>query len=373
MAHFKGRAEATMAVPVTAIWREAVELEWLSAWDDVRLQGSPRPQGRFTVTDELRSFSGRFTTFEPPADPGSRGRLGWTVDDGSSGTLALTPTATGTHATLTDVSVPHGLDRVLTLAVSVVPGKARRLSDEGCAMDLRALKTKAASRARGRLYLGREMGMVRQMAAQCPYGWDSADPDSLPEFDESGQLKLEPGEAVLTTTVATVLSTAAKGAHGREQFKTLWRSDDAAVTLTDRRLTYQVRGPVEAGDVLAGHIRHAHVANLILGDGDAYGLPDLGRVTATLLEPPEVGIRVHLLTNDAPDLARQWVRVIATWRLARYPDHADPAHQDGQTLRAQVDAPDFADGFWGPLARLPLHCPLGSTDPFVRPQKNPHQ
>ena len=366
MARFKGRAEMTMAVPVTAIWREAVKLEWLNGLDEVRLQGPPGPQGTFTITDEQRGFTGRFTMFEPPADAGSRGRVAWTIDDGSSGTLSLAPTATGTHATWNEVSVPHGLDQIFALAISLVPGKARRLAEEDCVKQLRSLQMRAARCARGQLYLGREMGTVRQMAAHCPSGWGSADPDSLPEFDESGELKLEPDEAVVTRTAATVVSSAAKGANGRELFKTLWRSDETIVVLTDRRLIYQVRDPAGAGDVFAGHIRHTHVANLILGSGDTYGLPDLSKVTATVLEPPEVAIRVHLLNGDATDLAQQWIRTIAIWRLAHHSDIEDLTREDEQTLRAQADTPEFTDGYWGPLARLPLSCPLGSAKPSGR-------
>jgi hypothetical protein len=213
--------------------------------------------------------------------------------------------------------------------------------------------------------------MARQMAALCQFGWASADPDSLPEFDDAGDLRLDTGETVLTITTAVVGSTVAKGASGREQFETLWRSADsgADVVLTDRRLVYRERDPaersaaVERTEVFAGHIRHAHIANLFLGDGSSYGLPTLPRVTATVLEPPDVGVRVHLLLDGAQDFARAWVRAVAGWRVAQYPDLARPDEEHGGRLRAQLDAPQFVDGYWGPMAVLPLYCPLGSAIP----------
>jgi hypothetical protein len=213
--------------------------------------------------------------------------------------------------------------------------------------------------------------MARQMAAVCQFGWASADPDSLPEFDTAGEFRLDTGEMVLATTTAVVVSTAAKGASGREQFETLWRSDDTGVdvVLTDRRLVYRERDAVErpaAGgraEAYAGQIRHEHVANLFLGDGSSCGLPTLPRVTATILEPPNIGIRVHLLLDGAQDFARTWVRAVAEWRVARYPDLAHPDREHGGRLRAQLEDPQFVDGYWGPMAVLPLYCPLGSPTP----------
>jgi hypothetical protein len=352
------------------VWQEAVLLNWVRDWDEVLLQGPPGPRSTFTVTDELRSFNGRFTTFDPPAGTGSPASLAWSVDDGSSGTLFLVPTGTQTRATFTGVSVPHGLDQIFSLIFTLVPGRAKRMSDEESAKDLRVLELAAARRARGRRIFGHLL-MARQMAALCQFGWTSADPDSLPEFNDAGELRLDPGETVLATTAAVVVSTAAKGASGREQFETLWRSDDnkADVALTDRRLVYRERGAPERSaavgrtEVSAGHIRHAHVANLFLGDGSNYGLPNLPRVTATVFEPPDVGIRVHLLLDGAQDLARTWVRAIAGWRVAQYPDLARPDQEHGRKLRAQLEAPQFIDGYWGPMAVLPLYCPLGSATP----------
>jgi hypothetical protein len=151
---FKGRAESTIAAAVTVVWQEAISLEWLRDWDDVRHQGPPQPRGAFTVTDMLRTFTGRFTTFEPPLGPGSSASLAWSVNDGSSGSLFLMPTGTQTRATWTSVSVPHGLDQVFSLAFTLVPGRAKKMSDEECARDLRTLEVGAVRRARGRRISG---------------------------------------------------------------------------------------------------------------------------------------------------------------------------------------------------------------------------
>ena len=367
---FKGQAELTIAAAVTVVWQEAVLLGWVRAWDEVLLQGPPGLRSTFTVTDELRSFNGRFTTFDPPDGTGSPASLAWSVDDGSSGNLFLMPSGTQSRATWTGVFVPHGLDQIFSLVFTLVPGRAKRMSDEDCAKDLRVLERATARRAEGRRIFGHLL-MARQMAALCQFGWASADPDSLPEFDDAGELRLDPDETVLSTTTAVVVSTAAKLASGREQFETLWRSDDnrADVVLTDRRLVYRERGTGERSaavgsvEVVAGHIRHAHVTNLILGDGSSYDMPTLPRVTATVFEPPNIAVRVHLLLDGAQDLARTWASAVAGWRVAHYSELARPDQEDGRKLRAQLDEPQFVDGYWGPIAVLPLYCPLGSTTP----------
>jgi hypothetical protein len=271
---------------------------------------------------------------------------------------------------LAGVYVTQGQDQVFSLVFTLVPGRAKRLSDEECARDLRVLEVVSTRRAKGLRIFG-HLQIARQMAALCQLGWASADPDSLPEFDNAGKLKLDPGETVLATTTAVVVSTAAKGASGREQFETLWRSDDngADVVLTDRRLVYREQDTAERSgraahtEVFAGQIRHAHVANLLLGDGSSYGMPTRARVTATVIEPPEIGVRVHLLLDGAQDLAQTWVRAVAGWRVAQFPDLARPDLEHGRTLRTQIEAPQFADGYWGPMAVLPLYCPLGSATP----------
>jgi hypothetical protein len=107
-------------------------------------------------------------------------------------------------------------------------------------------------------------------------------------------------------------------------------------------------GHAGIGEVFAGHLRHAHVANLILGDGSIYGLPDELRVTATVIEPPSIGIRVYLLCADADALAPTWVKAVTARRLARYPDQA-----------GRLAVPDFVDGFWEPAGQAPAVLPAG--------------
>lgn len=368
---FTGQAQLTIDAPINAVWQEAVGLEWLRDWDGVEFAGPPGLHSTFTLHDELRTFPGRFTTFEAPMGGGSTASLAWQVDDGGAGVLRLRSAGAQTRATWAGTSVPHGLDQLFSLTISLIPGRAKRLSDEECAKDLRVLARLAGLRATGRRIVERGI-MARQMAAECQFGGPSADPDSLPELDGAGDVRFEPEERVLATSSAIVVTTAAKAASGREKFQVLWRSHDAGadVVLTDRRLIYRNRGAappagaVERTEAIAGHLRHGNVANVILGDGSDYGLARLRRITATLFEPPQTGIRVHLLLDNPDDLAAAWARAVASWRMAAYPDLEQSSAERWETLRSQAEAPRFDDGFWGPMAKLPLFCALGSKTPM---------
>jgi hypothetical protein len=129
---------------------------------------------------------------------------------------------------------------------------------------------------------------------------------------------------VLWTGTATLAAESAPAAAGREQFKTMWNSDEkAAVSLTGQRLVYDIRKftrarALRSGRTMAGHIRHENLANLITGENARTTFAEPETVTATLIEPPKRIIRLHL-TVDSPaeELARRWIQAAATSRLER--------------------------------------------------------
>jgi hypothetical protein len=237
----------------------------------------------------------------------------------------------------------------------------------------------------------------RFMLGLCEFGAGTSDPDTVPAFNAEGQLVMAAGEAVLWTGTATPAAEAAQAAGGREQFTTLWKSSEkAAVTLTTQRLVYDIRdftagdmswltigeatGPSStalsaararsdcSGQTAAGQIRHANLANLITGANARTTFAGPATVTATVLEPPKWGIRLHLIV-DSPveDLAQRWVRAAATERLHRLASQLAEQPDKRDQLHAQQNDPKPHDGYWGPFWGLPLARPLGQGRPRVGP------
>jgi hypothetical protein len=237
----------------------------------------------------------------------------------------------------------------------------------------------------------------RFMLGLCEFGAGTSDPDTVPAFDAEGQLVMAAGEAVLWTGSATPAAEAAQAAGGREQFTTLWKSSaKAAVTLTTQRLVYDIRdftagdmswltigaaaGPASAalsavragshhsGQTAAGQIRHENLANLITGANARTTFAGPATVTATVLEPPKWGIRLHLIADDqVEDLAQRWVRAAATERLHRLASQLAEQPDKRDQLLAQQNDPKPHDGYWGPFWGLPLARPLGQGRPRVGP------
>lgn len=223
----------------------------------------------------------------------------------------------------------------------------------------------------------------RPMVALCPFGAPSADPDSLPAYDSAGALVVEPAEQVLWQgPAAAVVTAAAKAASGREVFQTMWTSAGAGVelTLTDRRLVYRLvphatGAPVAPGPVVlvppdpatgtvAGQVRHRNVPNLLALDGAEYAVPGLFRSVASVIDPPNTVIRVHVLFADRESACdRAWIRAVAAERMAALPEYADSQPPKWAALVQQANEPSYADGHYGPAAQLPLACMLGATKP----------
>jgi hypothetical protein len=228
----------------------------------------------------------------------------------------------------------------------------------------------------------------------CDFGTGSPDPGTIPVFDAQGQLSLAAGETVLWAGAATPAAEAATLAGGREQFSTLWRSPKkAAVILTTQRLVYDIRTFTEgdmswilvggatgvaltalsaaraaarrSGRTAAGQIRHENLSNLITGANARTTFAGPATVTATVIEPPKRGIRVHLLTEIPPeDLARRWVQAAATERLQRLAGRLAEQPDKRDQLLAQQRDPKPHDGYWGPFWGLPLAFPLGRDQPM---------
>lgn len=207
----------------------------------------------------------------------------------------------------------------------------------------------------------------RPMIGMCTHGHPSADPDTLPAFDGHGALVPEAGEVVQRTGTARCVTTSAKAARGREQFQTMWNSGEQEVelVLTDRRLVYRApNADPNTGRSLAGQIRQASVVNLIAGDGSDFGAAHLHRTTVTVIDPPVTAIRVHFLFA-AGDRSFEdgLIRSAAAWRERAFPECEYSAPDKWRKLLAQKESPTFADGYWGPLAELPLACSLGEELP----------
>lgn len=223
----------------------------------------------------------------------------------------------------------------------------------------------------------------RPMVAVCPFGAPSPDCETLPAYDQTGALVIEPSERVLWRgSAAAVITTAAKAARGRELFLTMWTTAGATaeLTLTDRRLVYTlVPGgtgtPVAAGSlmlspanpaeaVVAGQVRHRHVPNILALDGAEYNAPGLHRSVASLVDPPDTVIRVHLLFPDRQSACDDaWIRAIAAERITELSEYAATAPEKWAALARQASEPSYADGHYGPAAQLPLVRVLGSDRP----------
>ena len=161
-----------------------------------------------------------------------------------------------------------------------------------------------------------------------------------PDVRRTRPTALEPGETALWTGTATLAAETAQAAGGREQFKTLWKSDEkAAVTLTNQRLVYDIRKFTGArarrsGRTAAGQIRHENLANLITGENARTTFAGPATVTATLIEPPKRMIRIHLIVDStAEEIARRWIQAAATERLQRLTGSLNDL-RSGQTRRA---------------------------------------
>jgi hypothetical protein len=225
----------------------------------------------------------------------------------------------------------------------------------------------------------------RPMVALCAHGTPSTDGDSVPALDATGGLVLESGEDVLWTGTASVVTTSATAAYGKEVFGTMWSSADRAahIVLTSQRLVYLVGAdapqvapiasapdnaipalPPPAGATVAGHVRHANVCNIITGDGGDYGAAGNARITATLLDPLTTGIQVHLLVEQSDrGLADAWVQAAAGTRLASFPELELQATEKWEQVAAQASAPTYKDGHIGTAAVIPLYCRIGEDLP----------
>jgi hypothetical protein len=221
------------------------------------------------------------------------------------------------------------------------------------------------------------------MVAVCPFGAPSPDHETVPDYDQTGALVIEPSEQVLWRgSAAAVITTAAVAASGREQFQTIWSTAGvtAELTLTDRRLVYTLvqsgtGAPVAAGSlrpsapdpakaVVAGRVRHRNVANLLSLDGAEYGAPGLHRTVASLIDPPATVIKVHLLFRDRQTACDEaWIRAIAAERMTELSEYAATAPEKWAALGRQASEPTYADGHYGPAAQLPLVRMLGSDQP----------
>jgi hypothetical protein len=162
-------------------------------------------------------------------------------------------------------------------------------------------------------------------------------------------------------------------------FRTIWTTAGSAagLTLTDRRIVYTL-APTEtgapitpgtlrldpAGGIVAGQVRHRNTANLLALDGAEYGAPGMFRSVASVIDPPNVAIRVHLFFADRQSACdERWIRAIAAERVARHSALAATAPEKWAVLERQASRPTYADGHYGPAAQLPFTQVLGSDRP----------
>jgi hypothetical protein len=385
---FAGHASAQMPADARTAWLDATTLGWLKGYDKVIVAQPPQAGAYFTLVQDGHRVTCRFTRADAPL------ALCWEGDDGSSGSLTFESRGQATWADYHAVYVPKvAADKIAAGLISAFArGKAQRETDNDAASELSRLARRVKLRAGGRPVDDRA---PRLMLDLCDFGAGTPDPSTIPAFDPHGQLIMAAGETVLWAGTATPAAEAAQLAGGRERFTTLWKSTKkAAVTLTSERLVYDVRnftegdmswiivggvtgvaltalsalraGARRSGRTAAGQIRHENLANLITGATARTTFAGPATVTATLIEPPKRGIRVHLFADSpAEDLARQWTRAAATERLQRLASlmTEQPAKRD--QLLAQQQDPKPHDGYWGPFWGLPLSCPLGRDRPMT--------
>lgn len=346
-------------------WLEACTLGWLKGYDKVMLTEPAKVGVTFTLVDDHWRTTCRFTRVDPPV------ALCWVGEDGSSGSLEFEPRGATTRVSYHAVSVPKAaVDKVVAgLIGAFARSKMQREIDKDAADELRYLARRVKLRVDGKPIDDR---IPRFMLDMCDFGAGTLDPGTIPMFDTQGQLLLEPREAVLWTGTATLAAEEAQAAAGREQFKTLWKSDEkAAVTLTDQRLVYDIRKFTTArahrsGQTAAGQIRHENLANLITGENARTTFAGPATVTATLIEPPTRMIWLHLIVDSsADDIARRWIQAAATDRLKRLAGSLNDNPGKRDDLLAQQHDPKPQSGYWGPFWGLPLTFPLGHDLPMT--------
>lgn len=385
---FAGHASAEMPADAQTSWLEASTLGWLKGYDRVILTEPAQAGSTFTLVEGNRRITCRFTRADPLL------ALSWEGDDGSSGKLDFQPRGDTASADYHAVYVPKAAaDKIAAgLIGAFARGKAQRETDNDAASELSRLARRVKRRADGKPLDARA---PRFMLDLCDFGAATPDTATVPAFDAQGQLVLAAGETVLWTGTATPAAEAAQAAGGREQFTTLWKSNKkAAVTLTTQRLVYDIRKFTEgdmswiivggatgvaltalsvarasarrSGRTAAGQIRHENLANLITGADARTTFAGPATVTATLIEPPKRGIRLHLITDHpAEDHARRWVQAAATERLQRLTSRLTEQPDKRDQLLAQQRDPKPRDGYWGSFWGLPLACPLGQDRPMA--------
>jgi hypothetical protein len=381
---FTGENKCTIPAPIEAVWSEALSLQWLVAPDAVRLDAAPSKGSTFAFLMDGRTIAGSFTSVEP-----DRG-LEWQAVDGSSGSLRLNTCPEGIMAHCVLVSVPTAtVDKLAAGAFSLFARKkAQQLTNDDVAKDLRALSARARRRAAGEVLTS----TAPQMLGVVDFGEGSWEPDTVPAFDQGGQLVLAPGEHVMLSAMAAAVGAeSAEAAGGKEQFTALWPLQrHVRVTLTSERVVYQMTDlgsgdptwlimggatglALTAGSYLraaharkdkavAGQVFHRYATNVIAGDGHRFGFSDWKRASATLLVSPKTIVRVHLLFEQDSSFTREWVSTIAAERLRDKPPVADDRWTQLESQRVQ---PSAVDGYWGPLYALPHWCAVGSHRAMV--------
>jgi hypothetical protein len=362
---FAGHASSEIPGDAHTSWLEASTLGWLKGYDKVMLTGPPEVGATFTLVEDRWRTTCRFTRVEPPS------ALCWEGEDGSAGTLEFEPRGNATWVKYHAVYVPMAAaDKVAAGLIGVFArSKAQRESDKDAAGELNRLARRVRLRVAGKPIDDR---VPRFMLDMCDFGAGTLDPCTIPMFSESGQLLLVPGEAVLWTGTGVLAAESAQAAGGREQFETMWKSDEkAAVTLTDQRLVYDIRRFTmsrarRAGVTAAGQIRHENLANLITGDNARTTFAGPATVTATLMEPPKRMIRIHLIADSsAEQIAWRWIQAAASDRLKRLAGSLSNHPGKRDELLAQQHDPKPHIGYWGPFWGLPLPCPLGQNLPIA--------
>ena len=379
---FTGSASDKMPGDASTVWLEACSLDWLKGIDEVILTNPVEVGATFTLVEDRWRITCQFTRVEPPI------ALSWKGEDGSSGTLEFEPLGDVTRANYHAVYVPKAAaDKVAAGLISAFArSKAQRETDNDAARELKNLAHRVKRRIASKPSNDRA---PRFMLEFCDFGADTLDPCTIPRFDRQGQLLLEHEEKVLWTGAALLAAEAAQATGGREQFKTMWKSNKkAAVTLTDQRLVYDIRNISEGdiswfiigdiiglelaansaakareyqvGQIAVGQIRHENLANLITGANARTTFAGPATVTATLIEPPKRALRVHLIAEgQAEEIAQRWIQIAATQRLQHLEDLLRYVPDKRRELLAQQKHPEPRIGYWGPLWGLPLSCGLG--------------
>ena len=379
---FTGSASDKMPGDARTVWHEACSLDWLKGIDEVIFTDPVEVGSTFTIVEDRWRITCQFTRVEPPI------ALSWKGEDGSSGTLDFEPMGDVTKANYRAVYVPKAAaDKFAAGLISgIARSKAQRETDNDASHELRNLAYRVKRRVGSKPSNDRA---PRFMLELCSLGADTPDRCTIPRFDTQGQLLLEHEEKVLWTGAATLAAEAAQAAGGREQFKTMWKSNKkAAVSLTDQRLVYDIC-KISEGDIswyiigdmtglelaansvakakeyhfdqiAAGQIRHENLANLITGANARTTFAGPTTVTATVIEPPKRVIRLHLIVDrQAEEIAQRWTQAAATQRLQRLENLLRYVPDKHRALLAQQEYPKPHTGYWGPLWGLPLSSPLG--------------